>query len=398
MDDQAVDVDERAGALPRHRADEPLALECAEELLARAAQAPRRLLEHRQRARAEQVGLDAVGRALELDDGLGGARGAEVERPDLELTAGPARRGPPAAPRRRAPRPRPRRASARSSAPSADAARLREVGGAALEQHHVARHQHALGGQRGGVVGLADVQRVGGDARRRRRRRACSAARSARCGRGRAARAARTCGRSAARASTRARRGTPRPACRRARPRRGRRAPCAGRRRGCRAPRRSPSSGASATIASCSSRAPGGTSASRNASQIASSCTGSSATAGCGPGRLEPRVGPRQRGGQALGVGGGAQAGDERVAVAVVGGAGDALGDDARRAALACSPALRRARAGGPRGGGGPALGLRARASRSGSSRSGGCGGRRAAREVSLNVAARRSRATAARA
>ena len=82
--DEAVDVDERAGALPRDRAHEPLALVGAEEVLARLAQPPRRLLQRGQRARAEQVGLDPVGGALERDDGLGDARRAEVELLDLE--------------------------------------------------------------------------------------------------------------------------------------------------------------------------------------------------------------------------------------------------------------------------------------------------------------------------
>ena len=66
-------------------------------------------------------------------------------------------------------------------------------------------------------------------------------------------------------------------------------------------------------------------------------------------GELEAGVGPRERGGEALGVGGRAQAGDERVAVAVVGRAGDALGDDAGRrrwVPVAREPRTRAGRAG----------------------------------------------------
>ena len=70
-------------------------------------------------------------------------------------------------------------------------------------------------------------------------------------------------------------------------------------------------------------------------------------------GELEPGVGPGERGGEALGVGGRAQAGDERVAVAVVGRAGDALGHHAGRARR-WVPAAREPRdARGPRGRGG---------------------------------------------
>ena len=83
MDDEAVDVDKRPGPLPRHRAHEPLAVEGPEEALAGGAQLARRLGQRGQRARTEQLGLDAVGRALQRDDRVDGAGIAEVERPDL---------------------------------------------------------------------------------------------------------------------------------------------------------------------------------------------------------------------------------------------------------------------------------------------------------------------------
>ena len=84
VDDHAVDVEQRPAALPRHRADQPVALVGAQEVLAAAAQLARRLGQRGQRARAEQVGLDAVGGALERDDRVDGAAIAEVERADLQ--------------------------------------------------------------------------------------------------------------------------------------------------------------------------------------------------------------------------------------------------------------------------------------------------------------------------
>ena len=71
------------------------------------------------------------------------------------------------------------------------------------------------------------------------------------------------------------------------------------------------------------------TSASRNASQVASSRSGSVATASYGPGGSSRAAARADRRREALGVGRAAQAGDERDAVAVVGGAVQALGDDA---------------------------------------------------------------------
>ena len=76
------------------------------------------------------------------------------------------------------------------------------------------------------------------------------------------------------------------------------------------------------------SGASGPASASRNASQLACSSSASSAITGYGPGGSR-RCRGRQRGGEAAGVGGRAQPGRERVAIAVVGGAGDAARDDA---------------------------------------------------------------------
>src|SRR3954454_16014620 len=114
--DEAVDVDEHAGALPRDRADEALALVGPEEVLARLAQPPRRLLQRGQRARAEQVRFDPVGGALERDDGLGDAGRAEVELLDLDGHSPSAERiaavGSPSARS-----PSPHTASARSRAP-----------------------------------------------------------------------------------------------------------------------------------------------------------------------------------------------------------------------------------------------------------------------------------------
>ena len=78
--------------------------------------------------------------------------------------------------------------------------------------------------------------------------------------------------------------------------------------------------------------------------------SGSVATASYGPGRLEPRGGGGDRGREPLGVGRGAQPGDEHVAVAVVGRAGELARDEppaaARRGRAALRAGVRRGAAG----------------------------------------------------
>jgi hypothetical protein len=70
-----------------------------------------------------------------------------------------------------------------------------------------------------------------------------------------------------------------------------------------------------------------------------------------GPRGLEPRGGVGERDREALGVGGRAQAGHERVAVAVIGGAGELPRDEpAARARRRAARARRRRRAGLARG------------------------------------------------
>ena len=309
-------------------------------------------------------------------------RVAEVELADLEGHCRPRAERIPAGASVAGASPLPQTASARSSAPRRHPAAAREVGGAALEQHRVARDEHALGRDRGRVLLLARVQRVGGDLAALGRAERDQQLEARARGRGRAARAARTRARSAAPATTPARPGTPRPASRSARPRPGRPARCAGRRRGSRAARRSAQLGRAGDDRRVQLVRVGSASASRNASQIASSTSGSVGDRGVRAGRLEPRVGPRERGGEALGVGGGAQARAR-------------AGCDSRRrrrARRACvttpgerrvlgAPGAARARPrGAPREPLHVVLGAELAASRSGSSRSGGCGGRRAAR------------------
>ena len=92
--------------------------------------------------------------------------------------------------------------------------------------------------------------------------------------------------------------------------------------------------GRDATIASCSSCAPGRHEREQEREPERLVLHRLLGDRGMRAGELEAGVGPRERGGEALGVGGGAQAGDERVAVAVVGRAGDALGHHAGRAPL----------------------------------------------------------------
>ena len=352
-DDDAVDVEQRPAALPRHRADQPLALDRRRGTSSPHAAQLRAASRSARAACARPAGRPRCGRRR------AGARRsprrcrvAEVERADLELTAGPAPSGRRRAPRRRARRPGPRRRArgrARRGGPRHASARSAARRSSSMR---VAGHEHALGRDRGRVLLLAEVQPVGGDRERaggaERRQQLEARAR----GRGRAARGARTRARSAAPATSRARPGTPRPASRRARPRPGRPGRCAGRRRGCRAASPLAQLGCAATIASCSSvaRRAGEREQEREPDRLLQ--VGLLGDRRVRAGRLEPRVGPGERGGEALGVGGRAQAGHERVAVAVVGGAGDALrvttpGERARLGVLAAA-ARARARAAAP--------------------------------------------------
>ena len=262
-------------ALPRHRAHEPLGLIGAEEVLARAAQAPRRLLEHRQRARAEQVGLDAVGRALELDNGFGGAVAPRSSARISRFTTGPVQRGSPVAPRCRgasaSPRPRARGRARRCGRrwPS-------QIGARRSSSSHVAGDEHALGGERGGVVGLADAQRVGrhlADAAAPSVTSSCSAHSVAAAGQ----REPLEGPAEAPSGVHTTRRGTPRPRCRRARPRRGSTGTVRGRRQGYRAPRRSSQLGAR-----------------RRSSRAARARRAGTARAGTQPDRFLPAPAPRR--------------------------------------------------------------------------------------------------------
>ena len=252
---------------------------------------------------------------------------------DCGLTAATAPRGSAPAPRRPGRRPAcPRRARPRSSAASGTLARLGQLARAALEQQLVAGHEQPL-------------RRVGGVVLARRaaaRRPQLVAAGGAERGQQVEARGARPKPGSASRSNTRAKRRSRRPrrlaaerrlpASRRARPRRGRRRRCGARSAAGPAARRPPTRAAPRARALELGRLrPGEREQERQPRRLLEVGLGGDLRVRAG--RLEPRRGGGQRGGEPLGVGGRAQAGDERVAVAVVGGAGEPARDDAAAAA-----------------------------------------------------------------
>ena len=251
--------------------------------------------QRRQRARADQLGLDAVGRALERDDRRralpasprSSGRISSSRQPSAERDA--ARR-----PRRSARRPRPTRRARGRARRAARSQALRELARrgarAASCRPTPARAWRRAWSRR---PRLPSCSVVGGERRSGPAAPSVDQQLEARArGRSRAARAARTRARSAARATSRARRGRPRPASRRAPPRRGRRATVRG-----------SAPGMSGSLAARPARARGDDRAraararrgrrARAGTRARSPPRGRapSATAGYGPGRLEPRGG-----------------------------------------------------------------------------------------------------------
>ncbi len=318
-------------ALVGHRADERAFAAGAKERLPARPQLLWRLAHRRQRRRADQLGLDRVARALQRDQRLERGVVAEVERRDLEAHCSPS-----------AARVAAEGSAARSMAPGCvphreaavergerQLARVGQIARAALQQPGVAGHEQPLGGQRGRILVGAELQLPGlqlvqaGGAERGQQVEAPGAdeagQREPLVDPGEAPhrvppRLALERGGLGSRATRPRAVGVGGPAQRggqvlgdAVRPRRRR------------VEQRALEVGRVRARERDQEREPGGVLA-----------IGHVADLPVGAGRLEPRGGGRERSGEALGVGGRAQPRGQHGAVAVVGGAGDALGHDAR--------------------------------------------------------------------